>query len=40
MCIGKSTRVAGMDEREIGFETFVNPGTHEPVNDCRRFKIG
>jgi hypothetical protein len=27
MHIGKSVRVAGMDGREIGFETFVNPGT-------------
>jgi hypothetical protein len=29
MCIGKSVKVAGMDESEIGFEIFVNP---EPAN--------
>jgi hypothetical protein len=34
MRIGKHTKVAGMDESEIGFEIFENPGTH----DCRRSK--
>jgi hypothetical protein len=29
-----------MDESEIGFETFVNPGTlGTRTRDCRRFKI-
>jgi hypothetical protein len=32
MCIGKGTKVAGMDESEKIFETFVNPGVWEPAN--------
>jgi hypothetical protein len=32
MCIGKSTKVEGTDRSEIGFETFMNHTTREPVN--------
>jgi hypothetical protein len=34
MHIGKHAKVAGMDERKIGFEDFVNLGTR----DCERSK--